>query len=187
MYCLFKTHGFPDIKFPDTLAILTIQEFDILLCNFGYRLLYNDPVTPLFDIGTEQDSAKYTNGKYWINACLLPDDWCSHIPEHCDGIVEHLSSTEHTEEGQVDTPVTFKFSTPQDAPWLAKIHFKHIMNQTQSLIALGYNYLDTVSGRKSRKKLSAGLHDHGFTKAEREEVQKAWTALGGTCDLFKEI
>ena len=38
-----------------------------------------------------------------------------------------------------------------------------------------------------RKKLSTGLHDHGFTEAERDEVRKAWTALGGTCDLFKEI
>lgn len=38
-----------------------------------------------------------------------------------------------------------------------------------------------------RTKLSTGLHDHGFTEAERAEIRTSWTALGGTCDLFKEI
>lgn len=85
MYCIFETHGFPEIKFSTALGILTIQEFDLILCKYGYRLL-KDSCVPPFILDTERDGGIYTNDTHTIHAALLPDNWVSIAPEGSWGI-----------------------------------------------------------------------------------------------------
>lgn len=133
MYCIFETSGFPDIKFPAKLAILTIQEFDILLCNFGYRLS-DETVKPLFKCGTEQDYGVYVKEDSKVRACILPDDWIKKIPPRAWSIVisrkyggfEFMAASSDVDSSDLE----------------CSINFRHLMNPTQSLISLGYDYLE---------------------------------------------
>lgn len=132
MYCIFETSGFPEVMFPTDLGILTIQEFDLILCQFGYKLLKESCVPPII-LDTERDGGIYTNGAHTIYAALLPDGWPNLAPSGAWGI----SLEDLTKDFK-----KFKFCTGEwkECPDTKTIQFTSLMLPTQRLSDMGFEY-----------------------------------------------